>query len=410
MGQAWLVSGARVVTDDAVLAPGYVLTAGDRIRAVGAGDPPPDIRSAAGVPTGGRIPTGAARALDLGGRWLAPGFLDLHVHGGGGAEFMTPDPDARRQAARFHARHGTTGLLATTVSAPPPVLAEAVRVLGASAGRPTGGARILGIHLEGPFLAPARAGAQDPRAIRDPDPAEFDRLYDAAGGWVRLLTLAPERPGALDLVRRAAARGVVPAAGHTDAGYDRVAAAVEAGLRHATHTFNAMRGLHHREPGALGAVLDLPVSCEVIADGHHVHPAAVRLLYRVKGPAATVLVTDATAAAGMPDGEYRLGPLAVRVTGGRAALPGGALAGTTLTLDAAVRNAVTILGVTPAQAVRMASAAPARVLGLGRRFGRIAPGGAADLVVLEPDLQVWGTMVAGRWVHGPPAEGPAGWA
>lgn len=391
MGRSWLLTGARVVTDDKVLEPGYVHVEGGRIAAVGEGEPPADALR--------WLPT-----VDLRGRWLVPGFVDLHVHGGGGGDFMAPDPEAHRRAARFHARHGTTALLATTVTASPEALETAVQALAGSVGGDTGGARILGIHLEGPYLSVERRGAQNPRWIRDPDAAELARMLAVGAGSVLMVTLAPERPGALELVRRATAEGVVVAAGHTDATYDVIVRAVEAGLRHAIHTYNGMRGLHHREPGALGAVLDLAeVTCEVIADGLHVHPAAVRLLHRAKGTAGTVLVTDAVAPTGMPDGDYLLGDLPVRLAGGISELAGqpGTLAGSTLTMDAAVRHAVAWLGVTLPEAVRMAASNPARVLGLEGRLGRIAPGCLADMVALDEDLRVWGTMVGGRWVYGP---------
>jgi N-acetylglucosamine-6-phosphate deacetylase len=349
----------------------WVAVAGGMIEAVGEG-PPPE----------------AAETVDLGGRLLVPGYVDLHVHGGDGAQFMSGDPEECRRAVRFHAAHGTTGLLATTLSAPPDALLAAVRGI-AAADEPG----ILGIHLEGPYLSDRRRGAQDLAALRAPDPKELDALL--AAGPVRLVSLAPELPGALPLIERIVAAGAVAALAHTDATYDEAMAAIDAGARHAVHVFNGMRPLHHREPGIVGAVLDRPeVTCEVIADGHHVHPAAFRLLVRDKGPGATVLMTDAIEAAGLPDGEYRLGTMPVQVRGGRAETADGHLAGSTLTMDAAVRHAHA-WGVPLANALAMASTVPARVLGL--RKGRIAPGYDADLVVLDSALTPQATVVAGAF-------------
>jgi N-acetylglucosamine-6-phosphate deacetylase len=302
---------------------------------------------------------------------------------------MSGDPEECARAARFHIAHGTTALLATTLTAPRGTLLDAVRAIAA-----TPEPAIAGIHLEGPWLSPERPGAQDVAALRAPDPAELAELTGA--GPVRLVSLAPELPGALDLIARIVAGGAVAALAHTDATYAQAAAAIEAGARHAVHVFNAMRPLHHREPGVIGAVLDSDaVTCEVIADGHHVHPAAVRLLVRAKGPGRTTFVTDAIEAAGQPDGTYRLGDEPVEVRGGRAVTRTGALAGSTLTMDAAVRNACA-WGVPLADALEMAATTPARVLGL--RKGRIAPGYDADLAVLDADLRVVTTIMGGERV------------
>jgi N-acetylglucosamine-6-phosphate deacetylase len=350
---------------------------------------------------GGRIADVRAEPLadDARGALVVPGFVDLHVHGGAGAEFPTAGEDGLHDLLAVHARHGTTGLLATTVSAPPGPLRDAVASL-ARAASVAGGAELLGIHLEGPFLSDARRGAQDPRALRPPDPREIDALLAAGGGAVRLVTLAPELPGGLAAIEQLVAAGVVAALGHSDATYEQGRAAITAGARHATHLFNGMRPLHHREPGLAGAALEAPdVVCELIADGHHVHPAALRLAHAAKGTAGVALVTDAMQAAGLGDGRYRLGRLAVRVRDGRAELADtGTLAGSTLTMDAAVRHAVEAMGVPLADAVAMASVVPVRVLGLDDRKGAIAVGFDADLVVLDDRLEVRRVMVGGRWV------------
>ncbi len=343
--------------------------------------------------------------LDLGSRWLLPGFVDLHVHGGGGAQCNTADPDEVLAVARFHASHGTTSLLATTVAAPLETLERAVATIAAVASRHVDdSAIVLGSHLEGPFLSRARPGAMDPGAFLDPDPGAVSSLTGAAAGTVRMMTLAPELPGGLALVRRLRGDGVVVSVGHSDARYREVQAAVAAGASSATHLFNAMRPFHHREPGVTGAVLDLDgVSCELICDGVHVDPVALRLAWRAKGTGGVHLVTDAMQAAGMPDGSYRLGAARVAVRAGKARLEDGdALAGSTLTMDVAVQNAVRFLGVPIVDASLMASGNPARLLGIEGRKGSIAAGMDADLVVLDDALRVCSTMVQGRWV----SEGP----
>ncbi len=308
--------------------------------------------------------------------------------------------------ARFHAQHGTTALLATTVSAPPEKLSAALGAI-ARAARHSGpsvtrrdGAVVLGAHLEGPFISRERPGAMDADTFLDPDPAVLDQLLAAADGTARWMTFAPELPEGVALARHLVKRGVVPSMGHSDATYEQTAAVVRAGARAATHVFNAMRPLHQREPGVLGAVLDLPeVSCELICDGVHVAPAALRLVYRAKGLEGVRLVTDAMQAAGMPDGEYLLGTAQVSVTGGRATVTSGSIAGSTLTMGRAVRNAVDLLGVPLEDAVKLASRNPARMLGLGESKGAIAPGLDADFAVLDEALEVCATIIGGEWVH-----------
>lgn len=337
--------------------------------------------------------------VDLSNRWLVPGYIDVHVHGGGGAQCNTARAEEIEEVARFHARRGTTGLVATTVAAPVDELCAGLTAI-ARCTAPT----LLGAHLEGPFLSREWPGAMDPNLFLDPDIGLLDRLLAAGGGAVRLVTLAPERPGALALVRRLVGSEVVASVGHTGATDAEVREAVRAGASAATHVFNAMPPFHHRNPGAVGAVLDLPeVSCELICDGVHVDPLAMRLLYRAKGARGVRLVTDATAAAGMPDGRYRLGGRSVTVTGGRAVLTAGdSIAGSTLTMEAAVQNAVRLLEVPIGEAVLMSSTNSARLLGLEGRKGAIEAGLDADLVVLDESLAVEATMVAGKWIVAPP--------
>jgi N-acetylglucosamine-6-phosphate deacetylase len=343
--------------------------------------------------------------IDLGRRWLAPGYIDTHVHGGGGAQCNTTDPDEIASVARFHASHGTTALLATTVAAPPDELCGALETIAICTGTRGDGAEVLGAHLEGPFLSRLRPGAMDPTMFLEPEGRIVERLLSASAGSLRMMTVAPELPGSLELIGKLVAHGAIASVGHSDASYDQVRAAVAAGVRSATHTFNAMAPLHHREPGVLGAVLDLPeVSCELICDGIHVSSPAMRLAYRAKGATGIRLVTDAMVAAGMPDGEYRLGTARVTVAGGRATVADGdSIAASTLTMDEAVRGAASWIGLTVEEAVGLAAANPARLLGLAERKGLIAPGMDADLVVLDEDLRACATIVAGEWVHGAPA-------
>ena len=325
----------------------------------------------------------------------------MHVHGGGGASFTEGGADEARRAAAFHRAHGSTRIIASLVTAPVDALEHRLRMLAGLAGEGV----IDGIHLEGPFLSAARCGAQDPRYLIAPDVAAFARLHAAAGGWLRMITIAPELPGATQVIRAAVAAGVIAAAGHTDASAEVTAAAVDAGVSHATHLFNGMRPLGHRDPGPAGALLDRQVSCEVVADGSHLHDTVIRLAARAAGRGNLVLITDAMAAAGMPDGAYRLGSLDVTVTGGVARLasaePGGApgsIAGSTATMDAVVRHAISAAGLDVADVAAAAATTPARRLGLAAETGALRPGLAADLVLLDDTFRLTTVIARGTEV------------
>jgi N-acetylglucosamine-6-phosphate deacetylase len=376
-----VLAGARVVTPAGTLRPGWVAVSDGLVEAVGRGLPEP-----------------GAEVRELDGAWLVPGFVDLHVHGGGGAWLSSTDPAEVARAAAFHLAHGTTSLLASLATSPLDDMTASARVLAAAAAGPLAPA-LAGIHLEGPFISRERSGAQDPDAIRDPDPPAMERLLEACGGWARTVTVAPERPGGLDLVRQIARAGAVPAIGHTQAGYEAASAAVDAGVRLSTHLFNAMPGLHHRDLGTVGAALSRDeVICELVNDGVHLRPEVVRLVFLAAGASRVALVTDAIAAAGMADGDYDFGRVPLRVRGGVARLiDGHTIAGSTLTMDAALRRAVLGVGIPMRDAVAAASSTPARAIGIAGRTGSIEPGKAADLVVLDGDLEVVAVLAAGRW-------------
>jgi len=345
-----------------------------------------------------RVP--AKRLIHEPGAIVAPGFVDLHIHGARGRDLMDGTRESVGTVAETLARHGTTSFLATTLSAPDSDTEAALRGLSAQGEGAGEGARLIGIHMEGPFLNPVRRGTHSASWLRLANVQAFLRFLELAGGSIRKLTLAPEMDPGMSLVREAAARGIQVSLGHSDATLDEARAAVEAGASQATHTFNAMRPMHQREPGILGLVLNDPrVFAEIIADGIHVHPHAVRILWNMKGAERTVLVTDGVSAVDMPDGRYPLGDRILTVERGECRDAEGTLAGSTLTLDRAVANLVSWLNIPAMQAVAAASATPARSLGLGARLGTVAAGAAADLVFLGPGFGVLKTMVAGRIVY-----------
>ncbi len=327
--------------------------------------------------------------------WVVPGFVDIHTHGGGGHSFTLGDPDAARAAAAFHLRHGTTTLLASLVSSPFGLMREATAAYAPLFREGV----IAGIHFEGPYLSALRCGAQNPEHLRDPSVDELTELIKLGEGAVRMVTVAPERAGALPAIELLVAHDVVAAIGHTDATWEQTLAGVAAGATVGTHVFNGMRPPHHREPGPVFGLLGAAsVVCEFVADGIHLHDGTLAFAASVTGPDRAALITDAMDAAGMPDGRYELGGQAVIVADRVARLErDGAIAGSTLTMDAALRRAVGA-GIDIVDACSMAATTPARVLGLADTLGALSPGLRADLVVLAPDLTVRRVMRAGRWV------------
>ena len=393
-----LVAGGTVLTPDGPVRADVTVAEG-RVTSVA-----PRSEAAAGVPAD------EAHRLDATGLVVAPGFVDLQCNGAAGID-LTAEPDRLWDVAAALPRWGVTAWLPTIVTSAPAARARARAALAAGPSAPGAPAAVpLGLHLEGPFLAPDHRGAHDPGLIVPPSPALV-----AAEGWdrrdgVALVTLAPELPGALDVVRELVARGVVVAAGHTAATAAEATAAIDAGVRSVTHLFNAMAPLHHREPGLAGVALtDERVHVGLIADGVHLAPTMVALAARQLGP-RLALVTDAAAALGASARRVRLGGLTATVSeaDGALRLDDGTLAGSTLALDRAVRNLKAFAGVSLAEAVRAVTAVPAAVLGLDDR-GVVAPGAVGDLVVLTPDGHVVATVVAGRLAHGPTPSGRHPW-
>jgi N-acetylglucosamine-6-phosphate deacetylase len=337
-----------------------------------------------------------ARHVDLAENILAPGFIDIHVHGGAGHDVMHVGDDALAGMERHFARHGVTSYCPTTVTAPLDTTFSALERLARSEKLNRNGDRAqpVGMHLEGPFISHAKRGVHPPENLQEPSIELFDKMWQAASGKVAVMTVAPELPGATEMIMEASSRGVCISLGHSNATLDETESGIAAGARHATHTFNAMRPLDHREPGILGVVLeDLRVTADLIADGIHVHPEMVSLFLRTKGHEGAVLITDAISATGMGDGKFRLGSFEVQVTGDRCEYE-GQLAGSVLTLDRAVRNVTQFAGWTLQQCVRLTTLNPARVLGRND-IGILAPGARADLVVLSQKGDVQRTILSG---------------
>ena len=386
------IFASRAFTPYDEIADPVVLVEGQKIVAVGRRD---DIS----VPA-------SANCIHKQGLTIVPGFVDIHIHGAAGHDVMEATDEALRAITTAVVARGTTALLATTVSASKAVTCAAVEAIANWITRQKGrsanasaSAEILGIHLEGPFINPARRGAHPAECIAAPSVALFKHYLAAGKGATRVLTLAPELPGAAEVMAEARKAGVVISLGHTDASYPQAMAAIANGARHATHVFNAMRPFTHRETGVVGAVLTSPnVTAELIADGVHVDDAAIRILLATKGAQRMILVSDAIAATGMPDGKYKLGTSEVCVAEGIARTSEGKLAGSTLTLDRALRHLLG-LGVPPREVLPMLTANPARLLGLQERKGTLQAGADADLLLLDDRFELAGVMARGTWVN-----------
>lgn len=373
------IYNARIITPQGMLASHAAVFTG-RIVAI--------------VPDAGLEAYPVRERVDAGGNYLCPGFIDLHVHGCAGADAMDGDGEALEIISANLARTGVTAFLPTTMTMP---FEDIRQALGRIRGRMGGGsgAVILGCHLEGPFISREYRGAQDEAHILNPDFARISEFADV----VKIVTLAPELPGSREFIRQAAAGGITVSIGHSAATYDQAMAAIAAGASHITHTFNAMTAMNHRQPGIIGALADSGVTCELIADNIHVHPAAQRLLLRLKGTDQLILVTDAMRAGLMADGRYEFGGRAVTVKNGQARLEGGVLAGSVLTMEKAVANFAATSRLPLAEALKPATLNPARRLGIADRKGSVEVGKDADFVLLDSALNVVMTVAQGRTVY-----------
>jgi N-acetylglucosamine-6-phosphate deacetylase len=343
----------------------------------------------------------AGELQDYPGATLVPAYFDVHIHGSGGADVMEATQSSLTTIGQFLARHGVGSYLATTVSAPVDTTLRSLCCLAKLIGSDLEGARLLGIHIEGPFISHAKRGAHAERDLQLPSVALFNRMWEASEGHIRLMTIAPELPGANEVIERARELGIRISLGHSNAGTGDALRGVAAGATSATHTFNAMRRFDHRDPGILGVVLDrADLFAEIICDGLHVNPTVVRMFWKEKGSERAILVTDAMSATGMPDGNYRLGELDVRVKDGKCIIGEDTLAGSTLTMDRAVRNFAEFTGAEIGVAAALASRNPARMTGLEMQVGLLETGRAADLTVLSPTGEVMDTILRGRRVIG----------
>lgn len=381
--QQFVVRGARIYGERDVIEQGYLAVEKGRITEMGQGEK-----------------EFSEEEIQLPSKWtIIPGMIDVHIHGAAGADTMDATLDAIRTMAETLPAEGTTAFLATTMTQEEAFIENALKNVASYIDQKNqpGKAEVLGIHLEGPFISPKRAGAQPMEAIRLPDVALFQKWQEMARGHIRLVTLAPERDGGLELAAYLKATGVVPSIGHSDATYEEVAAAVKAGVCHATHLFNGMRGLHHREPGVVGAVLlHREIIAELIADGIHVRPEMLDLTWRQKTAEKLILVTDAMRAKCLGEGAYTLGGQAVQVGDGRAILEDGTLAGSIVKMRDAAIQMMSATRCDLRDIIRMTSENPAKQLGLYDRKGSLRPGKDADLVVLDEQLQVRMTYCRGE--------------
>ncbi|MBI3990049.1 MAG: N-acetylglucosamine-6-phosphate deacetylase [candidate division NC10 bacterium] len=386
---------ARLLTPDQEIEGGYLIVQEGQIVEVG---PSSNLKA---------DDFKGAEVYDLQGKILAPGFIDLQVNGGGGRDLLEGSEGAVEAVARFHLRHGTTSFLPTLITSPPSELFAAIQAIRGFLRKrdpeeePV--SEILSIHLEGPYISEEKRGVHPSEWIRPPSLPELREYWAASGGLLKLVTLAPEQPGGLELIQGVKEFGAIPAIGHTDATYEEAVDGIRAGALLATHVFNAMRGFHHREPGTVGAILDAPIVTSFVADGLHVHEAALRLLYRVKGTDHLIVITDAVSIAGVDEQqaaerEYRLGGQRIIIKEGKAVNLQGTLAAPILTMEEAVKNVARFMGCPFREAIQMATVNPARLLGIEDRKGRLVPGRDADLVIFDEALNLEGVWSKGREV------------
>ena len=387
MPKPLLIKNVKIFTPSNLIDNGWLIAENGKITNLGISHPP--------------FPCSSQdyHIIEGNGLWLVPGFIDVHVHGALGFEAMDGTPEALEAMSVFYAKHGVTGFLPTTWAADLPQLTRVLSVIKLMTQHEIPGASILGCHLEGPFINPSKAGAQNPEAISTPVAESILPLLDL--GIIKLITIAPELPENDWLIRECVRRGITVSAGHTNATFEQMQNAVAIGVRHITHTFNAMQGLHHRDPGTAGAALSLDeLTCELIADGIHVHPAMLKIAYRAKTNSQIVLVTDAMRGTGLPDGDYPIDDRIVSIRNGAARLPGGQLAGSTLTLDVALKNMIAATGAPLEALLPTVTSNPASSLKISRQKGSIAIGKDADLVLIDSDIKVHMTIISGKIISG----------
>ena len=341
-----------------------------------------------------------AKVINASGKIVAPGFVDIHVHGGKGRDVMDASYEAVKEIAKFVVSHGTTSFVPTTISAPRSDLLRTVKAVKAAMEKGTDGAEVLGVHLEGPYINLEKRGAHDANYVRLPSINEFEEIWEASNHAVKIVTLAPELEESKMLIQKLRELGIMASIGHSNATYTQTVNAIKHGIRHATHMFNRMSGFDPREPGVVGAVLvHDELTAELICDSIHVHPVAMKLLTRVKGSKKVVLVTDAIRAAGMPDGEYALGKQRIIVKDGVSRLESGDFAGSTLTMDSAVRNMMKLVGTLLQTAVKMATINPAVVINVDENKGSLEPDKDADILIIDDEINVHMTIVKGKIVY-----------
>jgi N-acetylglucosamine-6-phosphate deacetylase len=381
-----IIENGMVITPSKTIEKGVVVFEDGKITAVGQ-------RNCVKVPK-------SAKVIDASGKIVAPGFVDIHVHGGKGRDVVDASYEAVKEIAKFVVSHGTTSFVPTTISAPRPDLLRAVKAVKTAMEKGTDGAEILGAHLEGPYINLEKRGAHEANYVRLPSIGEFEEIWEASNHAVKIVTLAPELDGSKMLIQKLRELGIVASIGHSNATYIQAVDAIKQGVRHVTHMFNRMSGFDSREPGVVGAVLvHDELTAEIICDNIHVHPAAMNLLTRVKGSERVVLITDAIRAAGMPNGEYTLGKQRVIVKDGVSRLESGDLAGSTLTMDRAVRNMMKLVGTPLHTAVKMATINSAKVIDVDENKGSLEPGKDADIVIIDDEINVYMTIVKGNIVY-----------
>lgn len=379
-----MITDVKIFSPTGIIEKGYLHIADQKIEFIGEGEP-----------SNLKI-----QELNCNGKLLLPGFIDIHVNGGGGSLSVDGTTEAIDKIAETHSKFGTTALLPTTISVDEETLKKTVSSIGHTAKKGNMGSKVLGVHLEGPFLNPSKGGAHNKKYLKDPSITYFDELYELSGGTIKILSLAPELDGSKDLISHCRKLGVIPSLAHSDANYQQTLDAIRNGLKLCSHIFNAMPPLHHRKPGPIGAFLNTENTfVELISDGQHLHPSVMNLLIRAKGENGIIIVTDAVTPAGTKMKKFEILGVELEVKGNTCYLPNGGLAGSALTMNKAVKVIATQTSISLDKALKMASLNPARLLGVDDQKGSIEVGKDADLVITDGDLNVYTTLVEGRIVY-----------